>query len=80
MVRTVDNFENNFEMQQKVLCFFNHNSTFVPKQTVSKKSFLHANLIFSVHNVVLDTIMLDFLTFLLKIFFSKRLKPLIFLY
>ena len=52
--------------------FFNRKSIFVRKQFFPKKFGLQ-NLIFCVHNVVLATIMLDFVPFSLYIF-SKMLK------
>ena len=63
------------------LCFFfNRKVIFVFKQTFFEKKFCMQNLIFCVHNVVLDILKLDFFSFSLHNFFQKRLKLLVLLY
>ena len=53
--------------------FLNRKSNFVRKQTFSNFFFIcMQNLIFCVHNVVLDTINFAFIFFSLKFFFQKR--------
>ena len=52
--------------------FFNRKSNFVRKQTFFEFFFYMQNLIFCVHNVVLDTIKLAFIFFSLNFFFQKR--------
>ena len=58
-------FPSNFEnLPQKFFCFFfKRKSNFVRKQTFSENFFCMQILIFWVHNVVLDTVMLAFFLF-----------------
>ena len=51
--------------------FFIRKSNFVRKQTFFEIFFCMQNLIFCVHNVVLDTIKLAFIFFSLKFFFKN---------
>ena len=62
------NFEN---LAQKKNFFFNRESNFVRKQTFFEIFFCMQNLIFCVHNVVLDTIKLAFIFFSLIFFFRN---------
>ena len=74
-IATQKNFPSYFEITPKIVCFFfNCKLNFVRKQPFSKKIFCMQNLIFCVHNVVLNTIMLGFLPFRRIISFSKMLK------
>ena len=54
--------------------FSNTNRISYANKHFSKISFCMQNLIFCVHNVVLDTIKLAFIFFSLKFIFSKTLK------
>ena len=74
LVATQKVFLSNFEsLAQKFFrFFFNRKSIFVRKQTFfEKKKICMQNLIFCVHNVVLDTIKLAFIFFSLNFFFKN---------
>ena len=58
----------------KIFFFFNGKSNFVRKQTFFENFFCMRNLIFCVHNVVLDAIKLAFIFFSPNFFFSKTVK------
>ena len=71
------NFSSYFEnLAQKFFCFFFQPQIDFRTQTniFRKKNFCMQNLIFCVHNVVLDTIKLAFIFFSLNFFSSKTLK------
>ena len=70
--------QKNFQLTLKIwpkkffVFFFNRKLNFVRKQTFFEIFFCMQNLIFCVHNVVLDTIKLAFIFFSLKFSFQKR--------
>ena len=68
------NFSSNFEnLAQNFFCFFFQPQIDFRTQTniFRKKNFCMQNLIFCVHNVVLDTIKLTFIFFSLNFFFKN---------
>ena len=75
LMATQKKFSSNFEnLAQKILLFFfsTANRISYANKHFSKFFFCKQNLIFCVHNVVLDTIKLAFIFFSLKFFFQKR--------
>ena len=73
LMSTQKNFQVILKLAQKFFCFFlTENRISYANKHFSKKVFCMQNLIFCVHNIVLDTIIMTFIFFSPKFFFEKR--------